>query len=79
MSTFNLWLSVLCAFGVSASRVQDTGQCMDGITVNVILLEDEESPWSLKYVGGQILEAIEKDAAINAEEGNSKKRTIENL
>uniref|UniRef100_A0A8C7WLU1 Guanylate cyclase n=1 Tax=Oryzias sinensis TaxID=183150 RepID=A0A8C7WLU1_9TELE len=69
MSTFNLWLSVLCAFGVSASRVQDTGQCMDGITVNVILLEDEESPWSLKYVGGQILEAIEKDAAINAAEG----------
>uniref|UniRef100_A0A669E8N6 Guanylate cyclase n=1 Tax=Oreochromis niloticus TaxID=8128 RepID=A0A669E8N6_ORENI len=42
------------------------GQCGSGITINVILLDDEDSPWSLQYVEGQILKAIEKDSAINA-------------
>uniref|UniRef100_A0A3B4X711 Guanylate cyclase n=1 Tax=Seriola lalandi dorsalis TaxID=1841481 RepID=A0A3B4X711_SERLL len=45
------------------------GRCLNGITINVILLDDEESPWSLKFVRGEILEAIEIDSAINTAEG----------
>lgn len=63
------WWLLLCAFGVAAARSGGNGQCLDGITINVILLEDEESPWSLKYVQTKILEAIEKDAEINAAQG----------
>uniref|UniRef100_A0A3B3YZ13 Guanylate cyclase n=1 Tax=Poecilia mexicana TaxID=48701 RepID=A0A3B3YZ13_9TELE len=62
------WWLLLCAFGVGAACGRRNGQCLDGITINVILLEDEESPWSLKYVERKILEAIEKDAEINAAE-----------
>lgn len=30
--------------------------------MNVILLDDEESPWSLKFVRGQILKALESES-----------------
>ncbi|KAM4524085.1 guanylyl cyclase C [Odontesthes bonariensis] len=63
------WWLCLCTFWILAAPCQGKGQCVDGITINVILLEDEESPWSLKYVEGEILEAVEKDSAINAAEG----------
>uniref|UniRef100_A0A3P9PUZ1 Guanylate cyclase n=1 Tax=Poecilia reticulata TaxID=8081 RepID=A0A3P9PUZ1_POERE len=62
------WWLLLCAFWVGAARGRGNGQCMDGVTINVLLLEDEESPWSLKYVERKILEAIEKDTEINAAE-----------
>lgn len=65
------WWLLLCAFGVAAARSAGKGQCLDGIAINVILLEDEDSPWSLKYVKKKIQEAIEKDAEINAAEGES--------
>ncbi|XP_028263500.1 heat-stable enterotoxin receptor-like [Parambassis ranga] len=58
-----LWLC-LCTWVC----VGGTKQCLNGIVFNVILLDDEESPWSLKYVKGEILKAIEKDSAINAAE-----------
>uniref|UniRef100_A0A667XZS6 Guanylate cyclase n=1 Tax=Myripristis murdjan TaxID=586833 RepID=A0A667XZS6_9TELE len=33
--------------------------CLDGVMMNVILLNDTESPWSLRYVQGHILKAID--------------------
>ncbi|XP_017271662.1 heat-stable enterotoxin receptor isoform X2 [Kryptolebias marmoratus] len=62
------WLG-LVTFGLLALLCRGSRQCVDGVILNVILLEDEESPWSLKYVEGAILNAIEEDAAINAAEG----------
>ncbi|XP_019938666.2 guanylyl cyclase C isoform X2 [Paralichthys olivaceus] len=44
-------------------------KCLNGTTINVILLDDEESPWSLKFVRGEILKAIETDSAINTAQG----------
>ncbi|TNN51387.1 Heat-stable enterotoxin receptor [Liparis tanakae] len=43
--------------------------CLHGITINVVLLEDGESPWSLRFVKDKILEAIETDSTINTGEG----------
>ncbi|XP_035987912.1 heat-stable enterotoxin receptor [Fundulus heteroclitus] len=63
------WWLLLYSLGVIAAPCRSYAQCVDGITINVILLEDEESPWSLKYVEREILAAIEKDAAISAAEG----------
>ncbi|XP_069012160.1 guanylyl cyclase C [Embiotoca jacksoni] len=60
------WCLCLFTLGVLVTPCLSTRPCLDGDTMNVILLDDEESPWSLKYVGGTILEAIEKDSAINA-------------
>uniref|UniRef100_A0A3Q3QH07 Guanylate cyclase n=1 Tax=Monopterus albus TaxID=43700 RepID=A0A3Q3QH07_MONAL len=44
-------------------------QCMDKVMINVILLQDETSPWSLNFVKGEILKAIATDSAINSTEG----------
>ncbi|XP_047464714.1 guanylyl cyclase C isoform X2 [Mugil cephalus] len=62
------WLC-LCTVALLAASCWGTKQCLDGVTINVILLDDAESPWSLKYVDGEITKAIEKDSAINAAEG----------
>ncbi|XP_054455023.1 guanylyl cyclase C [Anoplopoma fimbria] len=59
----------LCVLGIVAAPCWGIKQCMDGIMINVILLEDEESPWSLRFVKDEIEKAIETDSTINAEEG----------
>ncbi|TMS22144.1 Heat-stable enterotoxin receptor [Larimichthys crocea] len=50
-----------------------TGPCrginLDELTIDVILLDDEESPWSLKFVKDEILKAIELDQTVNAADG----------
>ncbi|XP_008312951.1 heat-stable enterotoxin receptor [Cynoglossus semilaevis] len=38
-------------------------------TINVILLDDQDSPFSMKFVRDEILKGIEKDAAVNADQG----------
>lgn len=52
-----------------------TGPCrginLDELTIDVILLDDEESPWSLKFVKDEILKAIELDQTVNAADGNT--------
>ncbi|XP_040922655.1 heat-stable enterotoxin receptor [Toxotes jaculatrix] len=63
------WWSCLCALGILASPCWGIRQCLRGITINVILLDDEESPWSLKFVEKEILKAIETDAANNSSQG----------
>ncbi|XP_030611069.1 heat-stable enterotoxin receptor [Archocentrus centrarchus] len=60
------WWLCLCTLGILAAPCRGTRPCLNRITINVILLDDEESPWSLQYVEGQIQKAIEKDSAINA-------------
>ncbi|XP_034563288.1 LOW QUALITY PROTEIN: heat-stable enterotoxin receptor [Notolabrus celidotus] len=59
----------LCILGVIIfAPCQGLKSCVDGVTINVILLDDEVSPWSLKFVKGEILKAIETDAEINESE-----------
>uniref|UniRef100_A0AAQ4PED9 Guanylate cyclase n=1 Tax=Gasterosteus aculeatus aculeatus TaxID=481459 RepID=A0AAQ4PED9_GASAC len=59
----------LCLLAVVAAPCRGVEQCLEGVTINVILLEDEESPWSLRLVKDKILKAIETDSTINAAEG----------
>ncbi|MEQ2268983.1 hypothetical protein XENORESO_020119 [Xenotaenia resolanae] len=68
MSPCSWWL-LLFTFGVVAASCRGNRQCMNGITINVILLEEDETPWSLKYVKKQILKAIADDTAIGSAEG----------
>ncbi|XP_032358108.1 heat-stable enterotoxin receptor [Etheostoma spectabile] len=58
----------LCVLGILAASCRGIRQCLDGLTINVILLQDEESPWSLNFVEGQIEKALKTDATINAAE-----------
>lgn len=68
------WWLTLCALGILAASFRGVRSCQDEITINVILLEDEESPWSLNFVREEILNAIETDSAINAAQGNKIKK-----
>uniref|UniRef100_A0A7N6AWX7 Guanylate cyclase n=1 Tax=Anabas testudineus TaxID=64144 RepID=A0A7N6AWX7_ANATE len=63
------WWMCLCALGIFAASCRCIKPCPNGITMNVILLQDEESPWSLNFVQGEILKAIDTDAAINVAQG----------
>ena len=69
MSASCVWLC-WCILGILAAPCWGITQCMDGTTINVILLEDQESPWSLKFVRGEIQKAVETDSAINTAQGN---------
>lgn len=62
------WWLCLCVLGILAAPCRGIRQCLDGISINVILLYDEDSPWSLKFVEKEIEKAIETDSAINAAE-----------
>ncbi|XP_038156958.1 heat-stable enterotoxin receptor [Cyprinodon tularosa] len=63
------WWLIVFTFWAFAALCRGNGQCGTGITINVILLEDEESPWSLKYVESEIEEAVLKDNNINVAQG----------
>ncbi|XP_044193183.1 heat-stable enterotoxin receptor [Thunnus albacares] len=60
------WWLCLCTLVILAASCRVNGQCPNGTTINVILLKDNTSLWSLDYVEGQILKAIEMDSAIHA-------------
>ncbi|XP_070846767.1 guanylyl cyclase C [Chaetodon trifascialis] len=53
------WWLCLCVMGILAVPCRGIRQCLDRTTMNVILMEDDHSPWSLKFVRGEILKAIE--------------------
>lgn len=57
----------LCTLGILAAPCGGTGSCTHRFTINVILRDNEESPWSLKYVKGEMLKAIEKENSLNSE------------
>ncbi|XP_071384314.1 guanylyl cyclase C, partial [Centroberyx affinis] len=61
------WLCV-CALGMlwAVGACGGISDCLDGVMINVILLDDDKSPWSLKYVRGEIERALESDSNINA-------------
>ncbi len=75
MSTGRLWLC-LCVLGILAVPCLSVSKCLNGTTINVILLEDNESPWSLIYVKKEIQRAIVTENAVNAAEGNKIRNTI---
>ncbi|KAM9773327.1 guanylyl cyclase C [Syngnathus typhle] len=52
------WSLCLFIFLTLMGSHQGIRQCLRGVSMSVILLDDEESPWSLKFVGGQILKAL---------------------
>ncbi|XP_051928284.1 guanylyl cyclase C isoform X1 [Hippocampus zosterae] len=56
------WFLWLCTFATLVASHQGIIQCLRGVSMNVILLDDEESPWSLKFVRGQILKALESES-----------------
>lgn len=58
------WWWCLCVLGILGAPCRGARNCLDGITINVILLEDNKSPWSLNFVEGEILNAIETNNAI---------------
>lgn len=60
------WWFSLCALWILVAQSSSVKQCLNKIMINVILLNDEGFPWSLKYVEPEILRAIEKNADINA-------------
>lgn len=68
------WLRLSCVFGALAAPCRGINNCLDGITLNVILLDDAESPWGLQYVKGEVLKAIETDKGISDDEGNNRKK-----
>ncbi|KAM3859833.1 guanylyl cyclase C [Diretmus argenteus] len=58
------WWLCVCALGtllVGRCR-SDVEKCVNGTTINVMLLNDE-SPWSLKFVKGEVVKALEKTNA----------------
>ncbi|XP_059179970.1 guanylyl cyclase C [Centropristis striata] len=61
------WLC-LGVVGILAASCQGVEEALENITINVILLEDEESPWSLEFVKREIKKAVELDSTINAAE-----------
>lgn len=67
-----LWLCLCALLGILAAPCWGVRQCLIGTTINVILLEDKESPWSLKFVRGEILKAIATESAVNTAQGNKK-------
>lgn len=69
------WWLCLCVLGILAVQCLAIRQCLEGITINVILPEDEESPWSLKYVRDEIGKAIQTENSVNVEEGNKLRNT----
>uniref|UniRef100_A0A672FP54 Guanylate cyclase n=1 Tax=Salarias fasciatus TaxID=181472 RepID=A0A672FP54_SALFA len=66
----------VCILGILVSACWGSRQCLDGTTISVVLLEDDKSPWSLRFVREEIKNAIEKDTAINAEEGKALKQRV---
>uniref|UniRef100_A0A8D3A366 Guanylate cyclase n=1 Tax=Scophthalmus maximus TaxID=52904 RepID=A0A8D3A366_SCOMX len=64
-----LWLCLCALLGILAAPCWGVRQCLIGTTINVILLEDKESPWSLKFVRGEILKAIATESAVNTAQG----------
>lgn len=73
------WLCLSCIFGALAVPCRGINSCLDGITFNVILLDDAESPWGLQYVKGEVLKAIETDKGISDKEGNNGKKTRQHM
>nr|XP_046232669.1 heat-stable enterotoxin receptor [Scatophagus argus] len=63
------WLLCLCVLGVFAVPHVGASQIHHEIPINVILLDDKVSPWSLKFVRREILKAIATDNTINTTEG----------
>ncbi|XP_072312685.1 guanylyl cyclase C [Eucyclogobius newberryi] len=68
MAPGGIWLSV-CTLWILLAQSSSIKPCLDGVMINVILLNDTEFPWSLQYVQGEILRAIETNANINAANG----------
>ncbi len=55
--------SVLCVSGLDVSRCRNSS-----VTLNVVLLEDENSPWSLKFVKDKVEMAVEGENERNQAE-----------
>ncbi|XP_035525898.1 heat-stable enterotoxin receptor-like, partial [Morone saxatilis] len=61
------WCLCFCVLGILA--VPCRGIKPEEVTIDVILLDDEASPWSLKFVKGEIEKAIETIKTINTSVG----------
>lgn len=67
MGLFWFWLgSVLCVSGFDVLSCRNSS-----VTLNVVLLEDEESPWSLKFVKDVVEMAVEVENKQNQDAGDA--------
>ncbi len=64
LGLFWFWFgSVLCVSGFDVLRCRNSS-----VTLNVVLLEDENSPWSLKFVEDTVKMAVEEENEKNQAE-----------
>lgn len=66
-----LFGSVLCVSGFDVLNCRNSS-----VTLNVVLLEDENSPWSLKFVKDMVEMAVEQENEKNQAESEQIQRTF---
>uniref|UniRef100_A0A8B9K1D9 Guanylate cyclase n=1 Tax=Astyanax mexicanus TaxID=7994 RepID=A0A8B9K1D9_ASTMX len=60
------WLIVFALWTFPAGSLLMTSSCLNGeYMMNVVLLQDGVSPWSMEFVQPYVVDAIEEDAQIN--------------
>lgn len=67
LGLFWFWFgSVLCVSGFDVLSCRNSS-----VTLNVVLLEDEDSPWSLKFVKDVVEMAVEEENKKNQDVGEA--------
>lgn len=67
LGLFWFWFgSVLCVSGFNVLSCRNSS-----VTLNVVLLEDEDSPWSLKFVEDVVKMAVEVENKKNQDAGEA--------
>ncbi|XP_041735571.1 heat-stable enterotoxin receptor-like [Coregonus clupeaformis] len=62
---YRAWSLCVCWLVLIAGGCEATyPPCLDGIMMNVVLLDDDISPWSMKFVRGAVESAIQLDAEL---------------
>jgi len=54
------WCVLVCALSLVLGHSQRIGSCTKRSLINVILLDDDESPWSMKFVEGKVRQAVDR-------------------
>lgn len=67
---FRFVFVVLLVSWVSSRTLDECLESNPVAMMNVVLLEDEGSDWSLTFVEGAVIEAIEQDKKLNEAEGH---------
>ncbi|KAM6951130.1 guanylyl cyclase C [Aplochiton taeniatus] len=66
---FRDWWTLFVTLTLVIDRCKGIQECLNRTMLNVVLLNDDISPWSMKFVKGAVEMAITLDAEINGKEG----------